>query len=223
MLHPANVYAEPISFNFDNNADEFYDIAPDWRRVYPDPSVLSLSFLRDYVDDNGEAFSIDCPSEEDYLDSQGELRDYAYREELEAAFESIMNIKVDRLEPAANYLYPVKLFDRSEETAQAELMERCPEVMVVLARDADGDEQPYLTLGGSGMDMSWYVCKAYMTLGLMPPVYFADLPNVEGEARSHPEVVEACRETAQWLMGEANKLMDNLERLTIEPDAAPAA
>ena len=42
-----------------------------------------------------------------------------------------------------------------------------------------------LALAGGGMDMSWDIVAAYVTLGPLPPIHFADLPNM-GSSQAHP-------------------------------------
>ena len=43
------------------------------------------------------------------------------------------------------------------------------------------NDEPGLALTGGGMDLSWEICEAYMRLGYLPPVHFADLPHMAGK------------------------------------------
>lgn len=73
--------------------------------------------------------------------------------------------------PMMNYYYPVDLDDAAD--AARKLADTCLCVVEVDGRDG-------LALTGGGMDLSWEIAAAFVTLGYLPPVHFADLPNMAG-------------------------------------------
>jgi hypothetical protein len=51
------------------------------------------------------------------------------------------------------------------------------------------------------MDFSWQICEAFMRLGFLPPVHFANLPGLAGVGNRPDErkIVQACvRSLATW-------------------------
>jgi hypothetical protein len=68
-----------------------------------------------------------------------------------------------------------------------------------------------LALTGGGMDLSWQICEAFMRLGFLPPVHFADLPGMAGTGDRPDErkVVKACvRSLEEWAVI-SNRRADN--------------
>jgi hypothetical protein len=56
-----------------------------------------------------------------------------------------------------------------------------------------------LALTGGGMDLSWEICDAFISLGFLPPVHFCRLPYMVGwehDPRS-TRILEACLESAE--------------------------
>ena len=59
------------------------------------------------------------------------------------------------------------------------------------------DDKFYLALTGGGMDLSWEICTAYLRLGFLPPVRFADLPRMSGRGTSKVDryIISACMQS----------------------------
>ena len=77
--------------------------------------------------------------------------------------------------PMMNYFYPVTLGGEDWCSAVAKLAD-LPLCLISL-----GDSHA-LALTGGGMNLSWEICEAYMRLGNLPPVAFAEgLPQLAGK------------------------------------------
>lgn len=52
-----------------------------------------------------------------------------------------------------------------------------------------------LALTGGGMDLSWEICEAFMRLGFLPPIQYADLPGMAGRPQDEDDlwVIEGCK------------------------------
>lgn len=79
--------------------------------------------------------------------------------------------------PMMNYRYPIAEGTATKDNAR-EL------VHVALCLVAFEDEE-FLALTGGGMDMSWEICLAYITLGFYPPTHFG-LPAMADKYLDHP-------------------------------------
>lgn len=74
-------------------------------------------------------------------------------------------------------------------------------------------EEWYLALTGGGMDFSWQICEAYMRLGFIPPVEFADLPKMAGHPRDERQqkVLAACKRSFKENSDQAQRQADRLK------------
>lgn len=71
-----------------------------------------------------------------------------------------------------------------------------------------------LALTGGGMDFSWEICEAYMRLGHVPPVHFADLPRMggRGESEADRKIIGACKKSFERQSQQSNQGIDSLEK-----------
>lgn len=77
--------------------------------------------------------------------------------------------------PMMNYYYPLPGFDMDVEDAAKAIVD----LPLCIVHFEDTDEYA-LALTGGGMNLSWEICAAYLKLGYMPPLHFADLPKLAG-------------------------------------------
>jgi hypothetical protein len=98
----------------------------------------------------------------------------------------------DQEGPMMNYSYAVDTWRESPQEA-ADRISHLPLCVVTFSDDGAYDGI-HLALTGGGMDLSWEICEAYILLGYLPPVHFADLPAMAGYPRhsDHEKVMEAC-------------------------------
>ncbi len=105
--------------------------------------------------------------------------------------------------PMMNYYYPVDLRDMDD--AARRLVDTC-----LVPVEVDG--QTGLALTGGGMDLSWEIAAAFVTLGYLPPVHFADLPRMAGMgATTRNLTIAAAMLRSCELM--ANRLARDVEHL----------
>lgn len=93
--------------------------------------------------------------------------------------------------PMMNYFYPVDI--KSCEDAAKLLADSC--LCVVEMRDGTTG----LALTGGGMDLSWEICAAFIKIGFLPPVHFADLPSMGGKTltKENRLIVAACLKSCE--------------------------
>lgn len=96
-------------------------------------------------------------------------------------------------EPMMSYHYPLPYVGQSA-AALALALAGLP-LLLVYWDDADTYS---LALTGGGMDLSWEICEAFVRLGFLPPVRFADLPGMAGRGLSERDgaILAACIEAA---------------------------
>lgn len=82
--------------------------------------------------------------------------------------------------PMMNYAYPVP---RPLDHDDADAIRHLPLCIVTPGDEGAryGGDDYYLALTGGGMDLSWEICEAFMTLGFLPPVHYCDLPGMAGK------------------------------------------
>lgn len=82
--------------------------------------------------------------------------------------------------PMMNYSYELPCFELDENRA-AERIAHLP-LCIVLSDDPHHEEAglPALALTGGGMDLTWEIAEAYMTLGYLPPLDYCHLPAMCG-------------------------------------------
>jgi hypothetical protein len=81
--------------------------------------------------------------------------------------------------PMMNYYYPLPSLPGSEYDAAYTIRD----LPLCIVRNLENDTMPTdyaLALTGGGMDLSWEICEAFMRLGFLPPMAFADLPAIAG-------------------------------------------
>lgn len=87
--------------------------------------------------------------------------------------------------------------------------ERIADLPLCIVYDNDADEDAYsLALTGGGMDLSWEICEAFMRLGFLPPVHFADgLPGMAGKGRSETDrwIIAGCRRSLEIARDRASR------------------
>lgn len=107
--------------------------------------------------------------------------------------------------PMMNYAYPLPAY-RGNPVYDARSLVHLPLCIV-----QEGDET-FLALTGGGMDLSWEICEAYMRLGYLPPLHFADLPRMAGRGESPDDrtIIAACKRSAEVAIGWAQRTLENL-------------
>jgi hypothetical protein len=106
--------------------------------------------------------------------------------------------------PMMNYWYPIEGRAFDAEDAALKLLD--VPLCVVQVNGTYG-----LALTGGGMDLTWEIVEAFVTLGFLPPRDHVDLPLM---AQPYDDtalyLIEACRRTVSIM---ANWLVNDLERL----------
>ena len=120
--------------------------------------------------------------------------------------------------PMMNYYYPAEIDDPGD--AARKLADTCLCVVEV-------DGRTGLALTGGGMDLSWEIVGAFVALGMLPPVHFADLPRMADRRTATVDTLTAiaacqrsCEVMAGWIDRRAKSLADLLGEL--RPEAVEA-
>jgi hypothetical protein len=160
---------------------------------------------RERLDESGEgwcAFSA-CECEECGAVVVGSGGEQTHGDvEFDAECEGYVNFD----EPAMNYYYPIPYANLDCESAK-----KISGPLVLVGFD---DGVWALALSGGGMDFSWEICKAFIELGYLPPVHFADLPQMAGDSWTEDRalVVLAVRRSleiaAGWLKSKGLRLVE---------------
>lgn len=79
--------------------------------------------------------------------------------------------------PQMNYWYPIEHPDMD-----ADDMARAISHLPLCVVEVDGVMG--LALTGGGQDLSWEICEAFIWIGQLPPIHFADLPRMAGRGTS---------------------------------------
>lgn len=121
--------------------------------------------------------------------------------------------------PMMNYHYPLPdLGNAEDEYTAAEWIRDLPLCVIVWQGNYGPDYS--LALTGGGMDLSWEICEAFMRLGFLPPVKYANLPGMAGKGDRPDErkVIEGCvRALTEWSEVEGRRSLgyaDDAERLS---------
>jgi hypothetical protein len=107
--------------------------------------------------------------------------------------------------PMMNYFYSVDGY-----AADAEDAAKLVDLPVCIVTDPDGSDG--LAFTGGGMDLSWEICEAYMILGYLPPVHFADLPAYSSKKLDERAkwviagCMRSCEIAARWATDRAKTL-----------------
>jgi hypothetical protein len=106
--------------------------------------------------------------------------------------------------PMNSYYYPLPGLVRDDALKIAHL----PLCIV----EVDGETG--LALTGGGMDLSWEICEAFMLLGELPPLHFADLPGMAGRGTSERDrwiiagCLQSCAVAVGWARSRAKRLRE---------------
>jgi hypothetical protein len=169
----------------------------------PDVAGLSLAALdvrsegRDWSKGYGETWEYSeaptCPYCGCYADWDRDER--VWRCEVDSCEDS--EVEPDTDGPMMNFSYDLPTgfpihHDDPHEAAHA--IRELPLCVVRFRRVGPWACSYALALTGGGMDLSWEICEAFMRLGYLPPVAFADLPEMAGYPANevHRWVVEGC-------------------------------
>ena len=126
--------------------------------------------------------------------------------------------------PMMNYFYPLP-HDPDDLDAAARAIVDLPLCLVeMLPGDGPLAGDWGLALTGGGMDLSWEICEAYMRLGYLPPLHFADLPGIAGRGASKRDrwIIAGVKQSAQATISRACMLLKHTrERFPAAPKAKP--
>lgn len=179
--------------------------------VYPDCSKLAETpqELSDILSD----FSSDVPPRDEF-DSED-----LWQEALEEHVGDFGPEEIG-IVPMMNYAYPIGEDRVNASEAQALLFQRC-----VCAVNLNGSL--HLALTGGGMDLSWPICAAYVTLGYLPPVHFAArLPRMAGgsgcDVLTARAAVLSCEIAQTWAENAHTDAQRVLEWLQAEKVEVPS-
>lgn len=108
--------------------------------------------------------------------------------------------------PMMSYWYPVRLRDPEDAAKRIAHLPLCV---------VEVEGQTGLALTGGGMDLSWEICAAFVALGYLPPVHFANLPDMAGNGNTLAErkLIRACEESFRVSMRWAQNGIADLKRL----------
>ncbi len=113
--------------------------------------------------------------------------------------------------PMMNYYYPAEIDDPA--AAARLLADTCLVPVEVAGRTG-------LALTGGGMDLSWEIVGAFVALGMLPPVHFADLPRMADRRTADPDTLTAiaaclrsCEVMAGWIERRSSSLTGFLAEL----------
>jgi len=111
--------------------------------------------------------------------------------------------------PMMNYWYPCDIDDTERAAKRIVDLPLC--VVIV-------DGKTGLALTGGGMDLSWEICEAFMRLGFLPPLHFADLPAMAGRGTSSKDkwiargCMRSCKVAASWAKRTGERVREMLAR-----------
>lgn len=176
--------------------------------LYPDDHRARLVDVNDepVAGDDGEPITAAADDRDDWaelIEDHEEAEDGPYSwEECDHHEEDARGLSACE-GPMMNYYYPVDLRDMDD--AARRLVDTC-----LVPVEVDG--QTGLALTGGGMDLSWEIADAFVTLGYLPPVHFADLPNMAGMTANDRNltIVAAMLRSCELM---ANRLARDVEHL----------
>lgn len=154
-----------------------------------------------FVDENGDAVELT----DDVDPDDGEQLEALGYEECPAHGQDARDLYAEG--PMMNYMYPLgRDSDYSEDNAR-KLVDH-PLCLVYK------DDEAYLALTGGGMDLSWDICSAYITLGYLPPTHFS-LPEMAGLrlTQHNANIVAAVERSCDLQAGWAERRRDNARRM----------
>lgn len=169
--------------------------------------VVDGEVITDY-DDYREAF-------DPYLSEDGDLPEWALTE---SEFNDILT-ETDPYShgaegPMMNYWYPLE-YESDTFGGNFDPMQAAAKLIDLPLCVVEVDGHFGLALTGGGMDLSWEICAAYITLGLLPPTHFSDLPRMADRWDESKQLVVDAMKAA--LQGNIKSLQYRLERLAEIP------
>ncbi|MDH5523044.1 MAG: hypothetical protein OEY01_03440 [Desulfobulbaceae bacterium] len=72
-----------------------------------------------------------------------------------------------------------------------------------------------MALAAGGMDLSWDICEAYISLGYYPPAHYCDLPRMAGRGLSPKDkaTIKTCKESIKVVMEQFQARIDHLTEM----------
>jgi hypothetical protein len=119
--------------------------------------------------------------------------------------------------PMMNYYYIIPGGEEWNEAAIEDAACRIADLPLCIVRFSESHlatttEKLALALTGGGMDLSWEICEAFMVLGYLPPLHFADLPGMAGRGTGERDkwitdaCLESCKVAAGWASSKATRI-----------------
>lgn len=231
------VGVRPVNYDWRDNWDD----GDGWEAIRPDADNLTLEQCKAILDDAGRGISSDLVNpwdmDKDYLrdelkscgddaDEVDKIDDIEWLREAMASYindetcdgidawrdavRELFDDEPDRFEPMINYYYPLPDYDERRSGRDALALDQ--NVPLTLVRI--GDEYA-LALTGGGMDLSWQICEAYMIVGYLPPLHFANLPHYSGLTLDGKTkwVIDGCVRAAEVLGQQAAAQKQRLKQL----------
>lgn len=111
--------------------------------------------------------------------------------------------------PMMNYAYELPYFSGEHLFGALEAIKDLPLCLV------QWNGQYWLALTGGGMDLSWEICEAYIALGYLPPVAFAELPSMAGRGESKPdrETIKYCKESFEVVRDRSKQALARMKSI----------
>jgi hypothetical protein len=211
-LRPGTIFVDSQSVSDwdarDEDGDELYTYWEPYTYEASDGEVYTLvsksgTTIAAYV--GGKEIDLTAPYE-DYADRfDTDEDDEPISEELFRELAEADPMYSSATGPAMNYLYPLDTRDIDEVDAAIKIAG----TPLVLVETVGGEYG--LALAGGGMDLTWEICEAYIALGYLPPVTYADLPGMAGKPEGEMDhlIIAACRRSYEVA---TNQLKWRLER-----------
>jgi hypothetical protein len=239
-LRNDTVDVKPVSYEFssENWAAEGGNSETGWEQILPDPSDWDIAQCRAYLDDMGSGDNY--PSESnpfkmeraDIIEALEELGHVCREDESTETLAEALLTSVDAgdfgdiedwretcrasidenmsdYEPLMSYYYPLPGLQIDPAEGQRIVRAETSCVLVTV------NEETVLALAGGGMDLSWDICRAYVLLGMLPPVHFCDLPEFAGLRLTdgNKQTLEACKRSCELAALWATNKLERLLRL----------
>ena len=123
----------------------------------------------------------------------------------------------EEFQPMHNYRYHLPHFDEKNMNCE-EMKDAVKHTNLTVVQDKHNDEY-FLALTGTGMDMSWDICEAHINMGYLPPADFCRrLPRM-GDMSITPsteKVILGCKRSLTLSKGWAEYGLNELEKVERE-------
>ncbi len=164
-----------------------------WDIVFPNVSGLSIKECQSILNDYG-----------------AELPPYHLKEfnTVETWQEYVQN--ADRSRWAIHFPIVNCYYDIPDSNMDIGLMQQAIRDMSFLIIKVDN--KPKLSFYGGGYDMTWELCRVYMTLGFLPPFSCCNLPNIENHYDI--EIIKACEKSISVMRKKCDASLLRLDALT---------